>query len=223
MGRFVRDRSLAWSAGEAHPVELGSVGERYCYEVERAMHALHRVCALALGMPEDFFEPFYSCPASVLVMSHYPPLRPLGVPDVKMRYRAHSDYTGLTILLQDANDNSPQGGGGLEIDVNSEWVPVKPRNGCFVVNIGDLWETWTNDRWRSTPHRVSSPPLSASGSTESRYSVMLFSGPNLDSMIGPIPTCVDENNPASYAPTKASEHLMAQYMTKSKEADYKSR
>jgi len=150
---------------------------------------------------------------------HYPPLTPLNLPEGKLRYRAHSDYSGFTLLLQDDRDNV-DGSGGLEVDVNDTWVPVKPQTGCFVVNIGDLFENWTNDRWRSTPHRVSSPSRHSVMSSRSRYTVMLFSGPNLDSIIAPIRTCVDSTNPAKYKPVTAAAHLKAQYLTKSKEADY---
>merc|ERR1712187_766326 len=126
-----------------------------------------------------------------------------NVRDGKLRYRPHSDYSGFTILLQDEDDNQ-NGRGGLEIDIDGVWVPIMPKKGCFVVNIGDLFETWTNNRWRSTPHRVTSPALSSEMAQRSRYSTMLFSGPNLNTIISPIHTCVDAEHPALYAPIKAS-------------------
>ena len=65
--------------------------------------------------------------------------------DGQTRYRAHSDYTGFTLLLQDDDDHGAgaeddDGGGGLEIDIDGRWMPVLPRPGSFVVNIGDLFE-----------------------------------------------------------------------------------
>merc|ERR1712113_1292301 len=118
---------------------------------------------MALGQPLSFFDEFYEYPASALVISHYPPL----TSDTNdMRYRAHSDYSGFTVLLPDMSDHIGQAG-GLEVDIDGAWVPVKPQRGCFVVNIGDLFETWTNNRWRSTPHRVTRPPC---GSEEARRS-----------------------------------------------------
>merc|ERR1712048_406581 len=112
-----------------------------------------------------------------MVLSHYPPLGANS--ENKLRYREHSDYSGFTILLQDAEDGC-DGSNGLEVDIDGVWVPVKPRKGCFVINIGDLFELWTNDRWRSTPHRVTSPQAGTPAATRSRYTVLLFSGPNLD-------------------------------------------
>jgi hypothetical protein len=70
----------------------------------------------------------------------------IDVREDQTRYRAHSDYTGFTLLLQDDDDHNAQaddggdGGGGLEIDIDGRWMPVLPRPGSFVVNIGDLFE-----------------------------------------------------------------------------------
>merc|ERR1712139_381633 len=104
------------------------------------MHALHRMTALALGLEPTFFEEYYTTPTSVMVLSHYPPVEPAF--EGQLRYREHSDYTGFTVLLQDSED-AGEGAGGLEVDIDGVWVPVAPRKGCFVINIGDLFELWT--------------------------------------------------------------------------------
>jgi len=223
---FMRYQAHGWmNPTEKHPDELNGIGQRYCNEIERVMHALHRMSAMALGLEESYFEPFFKDPASVLVVSNYPPLRPpppqVKIHEGKLRYRAHSDYTGFTILMQDETDFDAAGGGGLEIDIEGEWVPVKPKKDCFVINIGDLFETWTNDRWRSTPHRVVSPKLSTAAAARNRLTVMLFSGPALDAIIAPISTCVDDEHPARYPAVPAADHLRGVYKTKSKEAVYK--
>merc|ERR1712151_562189 len=176
--------------------------------------------AIALGLEPDLFTPYYKTPASVLVCSHYPPLTSLGLEDCALRYRAHSDYSGFTILLPDEQDHIGTAG-GLEVDVNGIWVPIRPRKGCLVVNIGDLFELWTNERWRSTPHRVTSPAPRTAPAGQSRYTVMLFSGPSLSSVIAPIHTCVDKDHPSRYTAMTARAHLATQYATKSKEAVYR--
>lgn len=249
----------------SHPPELAAVAERYCVEVERVMHALHRLSAASLGLHPAFFD---STPgtklSSLLVLSHYPPIDKLSeeleVEDGQPRYRAHSDYTGFTILLQDEEDHDPDtGAGGLEIDLAGNWMPVSltfelgcfvadsiatisahiapvvtplslrptccrtkpvqvmPRPNSFVINIGDLFELWTNNRWRSTPHRVSSPRVGTPAASRSRITAMLFSGPSLETMVGPAPTC----GPSLYPTVTARQHLTAMAMTKSKEAQYK--
>jgi isopenicillin N synthase-like dioxygenase len=215
--RHVRD---GWNMQQdIHPSEMSSFGVEYCTEMERLMHALHRMSAVALGLQPDFFDAYYNPPASVVVVNHYPPVEPLNLKEGTLRYRAHSDYTGFTVLLQGEGDHL-EGAGGIEIDIDNNWVAVPPRQGCFVVNIGDLFELWTNDRWRSTPHRVTSPRRGSEAAKQSRLSCMLFSGPHLENVIGPIASCCDERNPARYSPMKASEHLKAMYITKSKEMDY---
>lgn len=250
--------------GLSHPPELAAVAERYCAEVERVMHALHRLSAASLGLDPSFFD---SAPgtklSSLLVLSHYPPIEKLSaeleVEDGQPRYRAHSDYTGFTILLQDEDDHDPNtGAGGLEIDIAGHWMPVSatldrcsillltctsrhscnseavvgtgspyvvlsallqvmPRPNSFVINIGDLFELWTNNRWRSTPHRVSSPRVGTPAASRSRITAMLFSGPSLETIVGPAPTC----GPSLYPTVTARQHLTAMAMTKSKEAQYK--
>jgi len=210
-----------------HPVEFASVAERYCREVEKVMHALHRLSASALGLAPGFFDTAEGTnPTSMLVVSNYPPLTELEseVRNGQPRYRAHSDYTGFTILLQDEYDHGGpaaplvdnEGGGGLEIDINGTWMPVVPRPGSFVVNIGDLFELWTNNRWRSTPHRVTSPKFETPAAARSRMTAMLFTGPALETVVQPAPTC----GPSQYPTVSARQHLTAMAMSKSKETTY---
>eukprot|EP00747_Dinoflagellata_sp_TGD_P169590 gnl/TRDRNA2_/TRDRNA2_198934_c0_seq1.p1 gnl/TRDRNA2_/TRDRNA2_198934_c0~~gnl/TRDRNA2_/TRDRNA2_198934_c0_seq1.p1 ORF type:complete len:446 (+),score=73.78 gnl/TRDRNA2_/TRDRNA2_198934_c0_seq1:121-1458(+) len=212
-----------------HPLELAVVAEKYCREVEKVMHTLHRLSAAALGLKPEFFDSAPGTgPASLLVISHYPAFSELGseVNEGQMRYRAHSDYTGFTILLQDESDHGgpahssrpeAQGNGGLEIDIDGSWMPVIPRPGSFVVNIGDLFELWTNNRWRSTPHRVSGPRHDTASMSQSRLTAMLFTGPSLETIVLPAPTC----GPSIYPTVTARQHLTAMAMSKSKEAKYK--
>ena len=62
---------------------------------------------------------------------------------------AHTDYGSLTILLPD------RGSKGLEIQgPDGTWEEVEPRDGAFVVNIGDLMAHWTGGRWTSTRRRT---------------------------------------------------------------------
>ena len=92
-----------------HPAELLDVAQRYAAALEGIMHRLHRLSAAALGLPPTFFDsPPGASPTSLLVISHYPPLDDPEIGErepTKPRYRAHSDYTGFTILLQDEADH----------------------------------------------------------------------------------------------------------------------
>mmetsp|Transcript_119 Transcript_119/g.334 ORF Transcript_119/g.334 Transcript_119/m.334 type:complete len:432 (+) Transcript_119:66-1361(+) len=222
---LVRRHGARWSSGERHPPELGAVLEKYAYAVERVMHAVNRMSAVALDMDMLYFDQFYRSPASVLVVNYYPSpdsLRGKGYESLekrRRRYRPHSDYTGFTILLQDSGDHN-DGSGGLEIDIADSWVPVHPREHCFVVNIGDYFENWTNARWRSTPHRVTAPELGSAANARPRISVALFTGPDLDAIVEPIPTCVNAKNPPLFKPAPARDLLVSNATTRSKEAIY---
>ena len=76
-------------------------------------------------------------------------------------------------------------------------MPAIP--GTFVVNLGDLMARWTNDRWRSTLHRVVNPPRDAQGSTR-RQSMAFFHQPNWDAEITCLPTCLGAGEQPKYRP-----------------------
>lgn len=120
--------------------------------------------------------------------------------DGQLRLGAHSDYGTCTILLADPVP-------GLQIlGLDGTWHDVVPTPGTFLVNIGDLLAAWTNDRWRSTLHRVVPPPSEASGAAK-RRSFAFFHEANPDVIIEPLPTCVGESTPVQYEPFSVGDHL----------------
>jgi isopenicillin N synthase-like dioxygenase len=126
-----------------------------------------------------------------------------------VRYGEHTDYTGFTILHQDEADVGDLAAGGLQVRLQTgEWHAVPPTAGAFVVNIGDLYEIWTNGRWRSTVHRVMKPPPGSATASAPRLSIPFFTGPRDEAVIEAMPTCVDEGHPPKYAPVSAGDHLL---------------
>ena len=118
-----------------------------------------------------------------------------------MRYRAHSDYTGFTILRPDPEII------GLEAQAaDGVWISVPPRPGALIVNAGDLLQVWTNDRWRSAPHRVVNPPPGSA--PRPRLSLVFFTGPADDTVVEPLPNCHGPEAPKKYEPVSAREHLL---------------
>jgi len=169
--------------------------------VSRVMSAM----ALGLGLDADWFAPFIDRHTSALRALHYPDLAGQPVEPGQLRAGAHTDYGTLTLLRQ---DDAP---GGLQLrGANGEWVDVPEVRGAFVVNVGDALQRWTNDRWRSTLHRVVVPPADAERNCE-RYSMAFFHNANWDAVIECIPTCRVDGEPARHPPVTAGRHLMDKF------------
>ena len=120
----------------------------------------------------------------------------------QQRMGAHTDYGVVTVLWAD-------GAPGLQVFLEGAWQPVRPEPGALLVNLGDLTAEWTNDRWRSTLHRV--VPPQGSGPSR-RRSTAFFLDANWDARIECLPSCTDDEHPPKYPPVLAGEHLMAKLM-----------
>lgn len=163
-----------------------------------------KIFAVALNLPEDFFDAKIDVPLSAMRALNYP--HPSAPPRPgQLRAGAHTDYGSLTILLAEA---AP---GGLEIRrPGGDWqaVPIIPDG--FIINIGDLMARWTNDRWVSTLHRVVNPPPDQHGSTR-RQSIAFFHQPNWEAEISCIPTCLQPGERPKYPPVRSGLHLMEKF------------
>ena len=87
---------------------------------------------------------------------------------------------------------------------------MDPAAGAFVVNIGDLMARWTNDRWRSTLHRVVDPADPAAAAAR-RQSMPYFQNANWSAEISCLPTCLEPGEKPRYPPVLAGPHLMAKF------------
>jgi len=183
-----------------HPVEMRAALLGYYAALERLAADLMRAFALALGLPEGWFEPYIDRHITNLCVNWYPPQAHPPRPG-QLRRGAHSDYGSMTILHQ---DDAP---GGLQVLTKSgEWADVPHRPGTFVVNIGDLMARWTNDRWVSTMHRVVNPPTEVAG--RERVSIPFFHQPNFDAVITCLPGCSGPGNPPRYGPVTSGEWVL---------------
>jgi isopenicillin N synthase-like dioxygenase len=144
------------------------------------------VFARALGMPEEHFAPLFGDDNhATLRMLHYPPTS--GAENV-FGQGPHTDNSFLTIL---ARMEVP----GLGVQLPSgEWISPPLVPGTFLVNLGNIMRRMSNDRFRSTPHGVI-----VDGRTD-RYSLAYFHSPNPYRMIEVLPSCIDADHPAKYAP-----------------------
>jgi isopenicillin N synthase-like dioxygenase len=164
---------------------------------------LTRLMALALGLDESYFLDKFRAPCSTGRVIRYP--AQTGAPeDLQLRAGAHTDYGAVTFVR---GDNVP---GGLQIKpLNGDaWVEIARPEGGFVCNISDAMARWTNDRWKSTLHRVGNPPPEARGSD--RISLVFFHMPDLDADIRCIPGC--EGDGAKYPPVTFAEHYLGKLM-----------
>ena len=107
------------------------------------------------------------------------------------------------------------GGGGREGEGEGEPVAtLQLKEGeedeeVLLINIGDLFQQWTNDRWKSTMHRVGNPEPGTAAARSDRLSLVFVTGPRDDALIEVLPCCRDDlNNPPRYAPVRAGDHLM---------------
>lgn len=149
--------------------------------------------AEALRLPSDYFAPFHRNPISALRALHYPATEGVAREN-QHRAGAHTDYGTLTILLPQA------GSTGLQIRQGDAWVDACAPEGAFIINIGDLMERWTADRWVSTLHRVVAQP-----DQPARLSMAFFLQPDWEAEITPL------DGSDTYPPVQSGPYLMQKF------------
>jgi isopenicillin N synthase-like dioxygenase len=206
-GRAFADPGEAWSySPNLWPAALPGLRPAWTayYDAMRGLgNRLMSLLARGLGLPPGFFAGKTGHGPNALRAINYPSQEHAG----RLRAGPHTDYGTLTILRQDEV-------GGLEVlDPGGAWVGVVPVPGAFVVNLGDLMARWTNDRWRSTLHRVADPPgagLPEAGLAR-RQSMPYFQNANWSAPISCLPGCLAAGERPRYEPVLAGPHLMVKF------------
>ncbi|MDB5121566.1 MAG: 2OG-Fe(II) oxygenase [Sphingobacteriales bacterium] len=162
-------------------------------------HLLHAI-SVYLGLPENYFDDKVHNGNSILRGIHYFPLDdPDSLPADAVRAGAHEDINLITLLIGASAD-------GLEVLTRSgEWYPVKADAEDIVVNVGDMLQRLTNNKLKSTTHRVVNPPTELMRT--SRFSVPFFLHPKLNMDLTCLESCIDEANPKAYSDITAGEYL----------------
>ena len=164
---------------------------------EKSGKALLQAIALYLGLDEHYFDGFVHNGNSILRAIHYPPIQ--NEPKSAIRAEQHEDINLITLLVGASAD-------GLQIlTKQNEWVGVTSLPEQIVVNVGDMLQRLTNNRLRSTTHRVVNPPRELWG--RSRYSIPFFLHPKGSMSLACLEGCVNETTPKAYEDATAGEYL----------------
>jgi len=183
--------------------------EKYRSEATRVCMKLLGCFALAVGSSNpQLFDEYFTEPKTFIRLLHYSS-EASDERNGLYACGAHSDYGMLTLLLTDDNP-------GLQVRLEGgEWIDIPPKKGAYVVNIGDMFERWTNGKFRSTVHRVITP-----ADANERYSIPFFFEPNFDALVECLETCCSEDDPPKYPPITAGQHLLNMYEKTHAEFDY---
>ena len=163
----------------------------YYEAAENLGRALLPLYAVALGLAEDYFEPYFLDPTWLTRNVHYPPNAP---EDNQFAASPHRDHSFLSILPM-----SPIS--GLQFQTpGGDWMAPEYLENALVVNSGEFMENWTNGRFIATPHRVLAPG-------RDRYIIAFFFNPDWDVVSDPLPGCVPPERPAAHRPIRFLDHL----------------
>ncbi|MCZ2723002.1 isopenicillin N synthase family oxygenase [Marinomonas sp. 15G1-11] len=179
--------------------EFKEVYEAYYDHMMVLGRNLVKAIALSLDLPADYFEALQKDPITIQRFLHYPPQTGM-ISEKEIGVGEHTDYGFLTILSQDSI-------GGLQVRNRAgEWISAPPIDGTFIVNIGDLVQTFTNDKYISTMHRV------INAGDKDRYSMPFFMDLDFDAVVDVVPTCQSDDHPSKYSPYTCGEHKFSRFI-----------
>jgi isopenicillin N synthase-like dioxygenase len=180
--------------------EFNKITQEVYKKLEEAGKHLLRAIAVYLNLPENYFGDKVYNGNSILRTLHYFPIEnPDAVPPDAVRAGAHEDINLITLLIGASAD-------GLELLTrDNQWFPVKAYGEDLVVNVGDMLQRLTNNKLKSTTHRVVNPPRELM--KNSRYSVPFFLHPVSGMDLTSLPSCTDAEHPKIYSDITAGEYL----------------
>ena len=177
--------------------EFNKVGKEAYRMLEKTAKYVLRALALHLGLEENYFDPYIHNGNSILRPIHYPPI--LEEPKNAVRAAAHGDINLITLLM------GAQGRGLQVLRHDGEWIDAIAEPDELMINVGDMLSRHTNNRLKSTIHRVVNPPRELWGT--SRYSIPFFMHPVSELKLDVLESCVDNDHPKLYEDITAGEFL----------------
>lgn len=177
--------------------EFNTVGKQAYKMLEKTGVYVLRALALYLGLTEDYFDDKVRNGNSILRPIHYPPIT--EEPKEAVRAAAHGDINLITLLM------GAQGKGLQVQNHQGDWVDAIAQDDELMINVGDMLSRLTNNKLKSTIHRVVNPPKESWGS--SRYSIPFFMHPTSDTSLNVLDNCIDDKHPKLYENITAGEFL----------------
>lgn len=164
---------------------------------EKSGKALLQAIAIYLGLDEHYFDEHVHNGNSILRAIHYPPIT--SEPKSAIRAEQHEDINLITLLVGASAD-------GLQIlTKQNEWVGVTSLPEQIVVNVGDMLQRLTNNKLKSTTHRVVNPKREMWHT--SRFSIPFFLHPKSNMNLACLEGCIDDKNPKAYPDATAGQYL----------------
>lgn len=177
--------------------DFNATGREAFKKLEKTAIYVLRALALHLELPETYFDAYVKNGNSILRPIHYPPIT--EEPKNAVRAAAHGDINLITLLMG-------AHGRGLQVQ-NHEgaWIDAIARSDELMINVGDMLSRLSNNKLKSTIHRVVNPPREAWGS--SRYSIPFFMHPVSSMPLNCLENCIDQEHPKAFADITAGEFL----------------
>lgn len=177
--------------------DFDAVGKQTYQTLEKAGQSILRALALYLGLDEFYFDDKIHNGNSILRPIHYPPIT--DEPKDAVRAAEHEDINLITLLIGASAE-------GLQVlNKKNEWVNVTALPEQIVVNVGDMLQRLTNNKLRSTTHRVINPPKEKWA--QSRFSIPFFLHPRSEMRLDCLKECIAEDNPKQFEDISAGEYL----------------
>ena len=177
--------------------KFNTVGKEVYQKLEATGREMLRAIALHLNLDENYFDAKIHNGNSILRPIHYPPIT--HEPKDAVRAAEHEDINLITLLMGASAD-------GLQVlNKSGEWISVTALPDQIVVNVGDMLQRLTNNKLKSTTHRVVNPPREKWGT--SRYSIPFFLHPRSEVSLNCLPSCISDSNPKNFSDITAGEYL----------------
>lgn len=177
--------------------EFNKAGKETYRMLEKTAKYVLRALALHLGLEETYFDAYILNGNSILRPIHYPPIT--EEPKEAVRAAAHGDINLITLLMGAQ-------GRGLQVQNNKgEWIDAIAEQDELMINVGDMLSRHTNNKLKSTIHRVINPPKELWGT--SRYSIPFFMHPISEMKLNVLDSCITKDTPKGFDDITAGEFL----------------